>query len=144
MSRFCFAVLVCCLAMALSGCGSDSSPTSPSAVPDFSRTDLRVGTGAAAVSGSTLTVNYTGWLYDESKTDSKGPLFETSLGRSTFTFILGNSQVIAGWEQGVPGMQVGGLRRLVLPPSLAYGNVRSGPIPANASLVFEIELLDVQ
>jgi len=128
----------------LSGCGSDSSPTSPSAVPDFSRSDLRVGTGAAAVSGSTLTVNYSGWLYDASKADSKGPLFETSLGRSVFTFVVGSGQVIEGWDQGIPGMQVGGVRRLVIPPSLGYGNTRSGPIPANASLIFEIELVDVQ
>jgi FKBP-type peptidyl-prolyl cis-trans isomerase FkpA len=105
---------------------------------------VRAGTRTAAATGKVLTVNYTGWLYDAAKTDGKGLQFETSVGGTPFTFTLGLGQVIAGWDQGLPGMKVGGLRRLVIPPSLAYGAVRNGPIPPHASLVFEIELIDVQ
>ena len=135
-------ILLACVALAAAaGCGS--SPTSPSTAP-FSQTDVRVGTGADATSGSTITVNYTGWLYDASKTNGKGLQFDTSVGGTPFSFALGLGQVITGWDQGLPGMKVGGLRRLVIPPSLAYGAVRYGPIPPDATLVFEIELVDVQ
>ena len=88
-------------------------------------------------------VNYTGWYYGESRPDKKGPVFDTNLGGEPFTFTLGVGEVIPGWDQGTFGMKVGGLRRLVVPPSLAYGAFRNGPIPPNATLVFEIELLDV-
>lgn len=132
----------CVAAAAAAGCGD--SPTTPSSSAPFSQTDVRAGTGADAASGKVLTVHYTGWLYDASKTDGKGLQFETSVGGSPFMFSLGFGQVIPGWDQGLPGMKVGGLRRLVIPPSLAYGAVRNGPIPPNASLVFEIELIEVQ
>jgi FKBP-type peptidyl-prolyl cis-trans isomerase FkpA len=128
------------LALAVAGCGS-TAPTEP--IP-FSQLDLKLGTGTDAVSGKALSVNYTGWLYDASKTDQKGLQFDTSVGREVFGFTLGAGQVIQGWEQGVPGMKIGGTRRLVVPPSLAYGGSRNGPIPPNATLVFEIELVDVQ
>ena len=88
-------------------------------------------------------MNYTGWLYDASKTDGKGAQFDTSAGRDVFTFTLGIGQVIEGWDRGLPGMRVGGLRRLVIPPSLAYGGFRNGPIPPNAALIFEIELVTI-
>jgi FKBP-type peptidyl-prolyl cis-trans isomerase FkpA len=130
------------LLTAAAACGS--SPTAPANTPPFSQTDLRVGTGTAAAAGKVVTVNYTGWLYDASKTDGKGLQFDTSAGRTTFSFTLGLGQVIGGWDQGLPGMQVGGLRRIVIPASLAYGAVRHGPIPPDATLVFEIELVDVQ
>ena len=134
-------VIVClALSAALAGCGS--SPTSPTSAP-FSQTDLRVGSGADAAAGKVVTVHYTGWLYDGSKNDGKGVQFETSVGGTPFSFTLGFGQVIAGWDQGLPGMKVGGLRRLVIPPSLAYGSVRNGPIPPNATLIFEVELVDV-
>jgi len=122
-------------------CGS--SPTSPSNVP-FSQFDLRVGTGADAVNGRRLTVNYTGWLYDASKTDQKGAQFDTSVGKTPFAFTLGAGQVIAGWDQGIVGMKAGGVRRLVIPPNLGYGATANGPIPGNSTLVFEVELLTVQ
>jgi len=125
----------------IAGCGS--APTSPDAVA-FSQLDLKLGTGTEAVSGKVLSVNYTGWLFDSSKSDQKGLQFDTSIGRGEFTFTLGTNQVIAGWDQGLPGMKIGGLRRLVIPASLAYGGTRNGPIPPNTPLVFEIELLDVQ
>ena len=126
------------------GACADSSPASPSNSPPFSQTDLRVGTGTAATSGQTLTVNYTGWFYDASQPDQKGLTFDTSIGKTAFSFTLGAGQVIEGWDRGVAGMQVGGLRRLVVPPSLAYGATRSSAIPANTTLLFEIALLDAQ
>ncbi len=135
------------LALSTAACGGGTSPTSPSSTGSapFSQTDLRVGTGAEATVGRRLTVNYTGWLYDQSATDQKGRQFDTSIGRGPYAFTLGAGQVIRGWDQGVLGMKVGGLRRLVLPPELAYGSAGSGStIPPNATLVFEIELLAVQ
>jgi FKBP-type peptidyl-prolyl cis-trans isomerase len=107
-------------------------------------TDLRAGTGAEAVNGKVLTVNYAGWLYSSTAAENKGSLFDTSVGRSPYTFTLGAGSVIRGWDQGLVGMKVGGVRRLVIPPDLAYGASGSGPIPPNANLVFEVELLNVQ
>jgi FKBP-type peptidyl-prolyl cis-trans isomerase FkpA len=136
-------MIVALLALsALAAC--TTSPTAPSNYSPFTKTDLVVGTGAAAIPGSVVTVNYTGWLYDGSKVEQKGAVFDTTLGNVPFTFTLGEGSVIKGWEQGVPGMNVGGTRRLVIPPSLAYGSSRTGPIPPNATLIFEIELLEVQ
>jgi FKBP-type peptidyl-prolyl cis-trans isomerase FkpA len=89
-------------------------------------------------------VNYTGWLYDSSRTQQLGAQFDASTPGTPFSFKLGSGQVIAGWEQGVAGMRVGGLRRLVIPPSLGYGDTRHGLIPPNATLVFDIALLSVQ
>ena len=132
------------MALSAASVGCTSSSTSPSNSPAFSQTDVRAGTGTAAANGKALTVNYTGWLYDASKSDLKGLQFDSSVGKTPFTFTLGAGQVIAGWDQGLVGMQVGGLRRLVIPPSLAYGATRFGSIPPNATLVFEIELLAVQ
>ena len=100
--------------------------------------DIVVGTGAEAVPGSTVTVNYTGALPD-------GTVFDSSVGRGPFTFGLGAGQVIRGWDQGVAGMKVGGKRRLVIPPDMAYGNQAvGGVIPANATLLFDVELVAVQ
>ena len=128
-------------AVLLGGCGS--SPTSPSVA--FNQTDLLVGTGAQAASGNVVTVNYKGWLYDASRPDQKGALFDSSYepNRTPLSFLLGTGSVINGWDQGLIGMQEGGVRRLVIPPSLGYGASRNGPIPPNATLIFEIELLTV-
>jgi FKBP-type peptidyl-prolyl cis-trans isomerase FkpA len=145
MRRLGLVSLAAGLLAALTGaaaCGS--SPTTPSNNAAYSQTDLRLGTGTLAESGHPVTVNYTGWFYSSSASDHKGPEFDSSVGRGPFTFTLGGSEVIKGWDQGVAGMRVGGTRRLVVPPSLAYGSVRYGPIPPNATLLFEIELLDVQ
>ena len=117
------------------------NPTTPSQSPTFTKIDLALGNGAVAASGNTLTVNYTGWLYDPTKTDSKGLEFDTE---TAFQFSLGSGQVIAGWDQGLLGMNVGGLRRLIIPASMAYGSGRSGAIPPNAALVFDIQLTAVQ
>lgn len=126
-------------------CGdSDSSSSSPTPLPTapFSQTDIRVGTGADAVNGRTLSVNYTLWLYDPAGVDQKGRQIEAG---GPFPFVLGTGNVIRGWHVGLVGMKVGGLRRLILPPDLAYGAAGSPPaIPGNATLVFDVELLAVQ
>jgi len=135
-------VSIALLSAAAASC--DSSSTEPSDFAPFSQSDLRLGTGAAATIGLQLTVQYTGWLYDGAQTEQKGPQFETSRGRAPLVFTIGANEVIQGWERGLIGLRVGGLRRLVIPPSLAYGGPRNGPIPPNATLVFEVELLDAQ
>ena len=133
-------LLVFTLLLPLAACSSDTPTTPTTSTAPYSQTDLVVGTGTAAIATSTVTVSYTGWLYDTSKTDGKGTQFDTS---ANSTFAL--SQVIAGWRQGVPGMRVGGSRRLIVPPELAYGSAGSPPrIPPNATLIFDITLLGVQ
>ena len=130
------------LALCAAACGgSDSTPSTvtPPSAP-YSATDLRVGTGATATAGRTVTVSYTGWLYDPTKPESKGTQFDTS---GSFSFQLGAGRVIPGWDQGVVGMQVGGQRRLVIPPNLGYGQQMVGTIPPNSTLVFDIMLLNV-
>ena len=129
------------LATAVAAC--NNSPATPSGAA-FSSTDLLVGSGATAAVGNTVRVNYTGWLYDATKTDGKGLVFDTNLGGSPLSFVLGVGAVIAGWDQGIPGMRVGGKRRLVIPSSLAYGASRYGQIPPDSTLVFEVELVNVQ
>ena len=138
-SLFACAAAAACLTAA----SCSQSPNSPTSTAPFSQVDLLAGTGTAAASGNTLTVSYTGWLYDPAKPDNKGLQFDTSVGKQPFVFILGSNSVIAGWDQGLVGMKVGGIRRLVVPPSLAYGDVRNFSIPPYSTLVFEIELLDV-
>jgi FKBP-type peptidyl-prolyl cis-trans isomerase FkpA len=130
----------------IGACGGSDTPSSPS-MPGapFSQTDLRAGTGAEAVAGRTVSVHYTGWLYAPTQPEQKGQQFDSSATRGPFSFVLGAGRVIQGWERGVPGMRVGGQRRLVIPPDLAYGSQGSPPaIPPNATLVFDVELLGVQ
>lgn len=100
--------------------------------------DVKVGTGAEAVAGKTVVVHYVGRL-------TNGQEFDSSKKRGEpFSFTLGEGRVIAGWEQGVLGMKVGGERTLVIPPQLGYGSQNVGPIPANSTLLFSIELLEVK
>ncbi len=96
--------------------------------------------------GARLTVNYTGWLYDPTKPDNKGQQFDSSVGREPFSFKLGAGEVISGWDVGFSKMRVRGKRRLVIPAPLGYGadGTPGGPIPPNAPLVFEMELLDAR
>ena len=126
----------------LTACGGDDSPTIPTpAGPAYSQTDLVVGAGTSAMVNNFLTVSYAGWLHDASRPDGKGTQFDSG---ASFQFRLGTGAVIRGWDIGVAGMRVGGQRRLVIPPDLAYGSRGQGPIPPNATLVFDITLLNVQ
>jgi len=147
-TRTTLAVLLIAAMGAAAACGDDSpdSPTSPTTLPraEYSQTDLLVGTGTEATNGKRLSVHYTLWMYDPAGSNGKGQQIQTSVGGTPFPFVLGTGAVIAGWDRGVPGMLIGGRRRLVLPPELAYGAAGNPPIPGNASLVFEIELLSVQ
>ncbi len=106
----------------------------------FTQTDLVIGSGPAAANGNNITVGYTGWLYDASRPDNKGREFDSG----TFPFTLGTGFAIEGWDRGIVGMQVGGRRRLLIPPNLAYGSSGRGAIPPNATLVFDVELLTIQ
>lgn len=129
--------------------GNDVAPsattnTGLSSITTLQITDVVTGTGTTATSGRPISVHYTGWLYSSTATDNKGTKFDSSVDRGTpFAFTLGAGQVIAGWDQGVLGMKVGGTRRLVIPPSLGYGAGGAGTIPGNATLVFDVQLLAV-
>jgi len=105
-------------------------------------TDTNVGTGAEATPGHKVSVHYTGWLYQN---DKKGTQFDSSLDRGQpFSFALGAHQVIRGWDEGVAGMKVGGKRTLIIPSALGYGaRGAGGVIPPNATLIFDVELLQV-
>jgi FKBP-type peptidyl-prolyl cis-trans isomerase FkpA len=131
------------LALAALVAGCVAAPTAPSAYAPFAQTDLRVGTGTQAAAGDIVATHYTAWLYDPGQPEQKGAQVDSSRAFGVFEFVLGAGQVIGGWDQGVVGMRAGGLRRLVVPPSLAYGAARNGIIPPNTTLVFEIELVRV-
>jgi FKBP-type peptidyl-prolyl cis-trans isomerase len=116
----------------------------PMAQPNgLKMTDVKVGNGAVAKAGQPVTVNYTGWLYVNG---TKGAKFDSSLDHGQpFTFPLGAGAVIPGWDKGVAGMKVGGERTLIIPPELGYGaaGTPGGPIPPNATLMFDVQLLKV-
>jgi len=131
--------LVIAIALSAAACGGESSPSNMPTAP-FSVTDLREGNGATASQGRTVTVSYTGWLYDPSKPESKGSQFDSSM---NFSFRLGVDPMIQGWIQGIVGMKVGGQRRLIIPPELGYGSQMVEKIPPNSTLVFEVMLLNV-
>jgi FKBP-type peptidyl-prolyl cis-trans isomerase len=126
---------------------SDNAYTTTTLTPEVGKTVtlpaglqyviLIPGTGAPALPGHQVTVNYTGRLTD-------GTVFDTSVGHTPFTFMLGMSQVIPGWDMGVAGMKVGEKRKLIIPPNLAYGSSGTGNIPPNSELIFEVDLLDVK
>jgi FKBP-type peptidyl-prolyl cis-trans isomerase FkpA len=133
------------VALALLVSGASCRTTAPSTDVPYSQVDLIVGTGATAAVGQTLTVDYTGYMYDPNKPDARGPIFDSTAGKDPFLFILAKGGVIDGWVTGVPGMKVGGTRRLVIPPALAYdGTAIPGSLPANATLVFDIKLISIQ
>ena len=117
-----------------------------SSITSLQKNDTVVGTGREAESGFNVTVHYTGWLYDEKAADHKGKKFDNSLDRKEpFKFDLGAGQVIQGWDEGFAGMKIGGKRTLVIPSEMGYGTRGAGGvIPPNATLIFDVELLDVK
>ena len=121
----------------------DTTPPSPSAnavttASGLQYDDLQVGTGATVKSGDTVSVNYTGWL-------TNGTKFDSSIDRGKPSdFAIGVGGVIAGWDEGIPGMKVGGTRLLVIPPTLGYGSTANGSIPANSTLIFEVQLVAIK
>jgi FKBP-type peptidyl-prolyl cis-trans isomerase len=125
---------------------ADAARLAQSNLTELLVNDLQVGTGEAAVAGRRVRVHYTGWLYHPANTDHKGEQFDSSRTRNeAFEFTLGAGEVIRGWDQGVAGMKTGGSRRLTIPPGLAYGSRGAGGlIPPDATLVFDIELLEVR
>ena len=119
---------------ALSGAaGSVASTSDTATATQLVAQDEVVGTGAVAQAGDTISVDYTGKLED-------GTVFDTSVGKTPYTFVLGTGAVIPGWDQGLVGMKVGGKRLLIIPPALGYGSQDYGPIPANSTLIFEVTL----
>jgi len=123
---------------------SDAADNQVTEMPDgLKYTDTKIGDGATAKAGNKVSVNYTGWLYNNG---AKGAKFDSSLDRGQpFQFTLGAHQVIAGWDEGVAGMKVGGKRTLIIPPEVGYGaRGAGGAIPPNATLMFDVDLLQVQ
>lgn len=129
--------------------GQTPAPTAPSSPPDVSGqeqttssglkyVDIQEGTGAPPKTGDKITVNYTGWV------QADGTKFDSSVDRGQpFSFVIGQHQVIAGWDEGLATMKVGGTRRLIIPPDLAYGDKANGAIPASSTLIFDVEMLQV-
>jgi FKBP-type peptidyl-prolyl cis-trans isomerase len=114
-----------------------TTSTAPAPTTGLVVQDETMGTGETAQPGMVVTVDYTGKLQD-------GSVFDSSIGRAPISFMLGSGQVIPGWDQGIQGMKVGGKRLLIIPPQLGYGAQQYGPIPANSTLVFEVQLISVQ
>ncbi len=116
-------------------------PACSSPDQELKSTDRKPGSGDVAVTGASVTVHYTGWLW---KNGQRGKQFDSSRNGKPFTFKLGSGEVIEGWDEGVKGMKVGGVRELIIPPGKAYGSRGAPPdIPPNATLCFEVELLSV-
>ena len=143
--RFACAVLALAIAAAVPPLGRvDAATNQVIEMPNgLKYTDTKTGDGATATPGNKVSVHYTGWLYNNS---TKGAKFDSSVDRGQpFQFTLGAHQVIAGWDEGVAGMKVGGKRTLIIPPELGYGaRGAGGVIPPNATLMFDVELLGVQ
>jgi peptidylprolyl isomerase len=142
------AIIALAIATALAGCSAGTSGTDAAQLAannpasSLQITDIKVGTGITPQPGQRCVVHYTGWLYVNG---AKGAKFDSSLDRKKpFSFVLGEHGVIEGWERGVATMKAGGKRTLIIPPELGYGAKGSGTIPPNATLIFEVELLDVK
>lgn len=137
-------LLILVLLAGAAGCdfGSTSPTASDQTSVAYSQTEVTVGTGAEATAGKTANVQYALWLYSETGPDKKG----TQIQQSQFSYVVGSTTIIKGFDMGVTGMKVGGMRRIVVPPSLAYGTTGNtdGTIKPNAALVFEILLVGVQ
>jgi FKBP-type peptidyl-prolyl cis-trans isomerase FkpA len=147
--------LCAALLMSVIGCQAESTsePNSTKgtavmseSITELQKIDTKIGTGREAESGFNVTVHYTGWLYDPKAEDKKGVKFDSSVDRGQpFNFFLGGGQVIQGWDEGFAGMKIGGKRTLIIPPEMGYGaRGAGGVIPPNATLIFDVELLDVK
>lgn len=144
-STFTACALGLALTLTLVACDRPKQPAvADTSAQEFKKIDTVEGSGKVASAGATVTVNYTGWLFAPKEPEQKGAKFDSSIGREPFSFQLGGGQVIKGWDQGVEGMKVGGKRTLVIPAALGYGADGAGPIPPNANLIFDVELLDVK
>ena len=137
----------------INGCGSNSQKEAKSVIvavpatePAFQKIDAVVGSGDVATKGQTVTVHYTGWLFDPSASNNKGEKFDSSVDRGKpFNFPLGAGRVIKGWDEGVAGMKIGGKRTLIIPSEMGYGARGAGSkIPPNATLLFDVELLNLK
>jgi len=129
--------------------GTGTAPNSSkmdAKVMQLQKIDVKQGTGAEAVPGKAVIVHYTGWLYDPAAAGNKGKKFDSSRDRQVpFGFVLGAGKVIRGWDEGVAGMKIGGQRTLIIPADMAYGSRgAAGVIPPDATLIFDVELLDVK
>lgn len=151
MKKLSFALLLLCVTIACGGStptseSTEGAPMADSGVTELQMVDTKVGDGAEARAGRVVRVHYTGWLFDAAKADKRGTKFDSSKDRNDpFEFPLGGGQVIKGWDQGFAGMKVGGTRVLTIPPAMGYGaGGAGGVIPPNATLVFEVELLEVK
>ena len=113
---------------------------------EFTTIDNQLGEGREAEKGLTITVHYSGWIYDENEDDKKGNKFDSSKDRNEpFTFVLGVGQVIKGWDDGFAGMKIGGTRTIIIPSEMGYGSRGAGSvIPPNTDLIFDVELLGIQ
>ena len=123
-----------------------ASATATAEITSLVKNDVKVGTGAEAKAGQTVSVHYTGWLYDPTAADKHGTKFDSSRDRGTpFKFPLGGGRVIKGWDQGVAGMKIGGQRTLTIPADMAYGaRGAAGVIPPNSTLIFDVELVGIE
>ncbi|RZT09044.1 FKBP-type peptidyl-prolyl cis-trans isomerase FkpA [Duganella sp. CF402] len=144
------AAAVCAIVLVACGGGGDSATSTPSAGVQpptaLKIEDQVIGTGAEAATGKTASVRYTGYLFDGTRTDLRGTKFDSNVGSaSPFSFVVNANplQVITGFNNGVAGMKVGGKRVITIPPSLGYGASANGAIPANSTLIFEVELVAV-
>lgn len=150
MKRITFLPLALFLAAGIFSTAAHSEPAPAKAeaasISELIKTDTKLGAGAEAVAGKFVTVHYTGWLYDPSGAGNRGKKFDSSFDHNRpIVFPLGSGRVIKGWDQGVEGMKVGGQRTLIIPASLGYGERGAGNvIPPNATLIFDVELLNVK
>ena len=148
-ARLAAAAAACAFIFPFSALAQSSASTSSkmdAKVMQLQKNDVKTGTGAEAMVGKTVIVHYTGWLYDPAAPGQKGAKFDSSRDRqSPFSFPLGAGKVIRGWDEGVAGMKVGGQRTLIIPAEMAYGSRGAGGvIPPDATLIFDVELLDVK
>lgn len=145
MTRTLFSVLAGLLLL-LAACGPAAEQLPHGDVTELTVVEVEVGAGDVAEAGMVAVVHYTGWLYDAEADDRRGTQFDSSRDRGQpFPFPLGGGRVIRGWDEGVAGMRVGGRRLLFIPPDYGYGARGAAPvIPPNATLVFDVELLELQ